>query len=149
VDHCYASGVWQDNSANFEWIYRGPWLSPILYRHKWYETPYYRKSLRQMRVDGYGTVDLSTAWDFAGDETLIDTDVLAATAGGTFGAVDGTTFGAVDGTLFGAPSVQRYRAFSLGIGNAFSIVFSGTDNAPAAITSYIVMVAGRRDQVFS
>ena len=149
VDQAFAANVWQDNGNNIPWAYRGPWLSPILYRHKWYETPYYRKRLRQVRVDGYGTVDFSVAWDFAGAETLVASNVLASTAGGVFGAVDGTVFGAADGSLFGAPNLQRARFFSLGVGNAFSIVFSATSGTPDAVTSYITMVVGKRDLVFS
>lgn len=147
VDQCFVPGVWQDNGANFTWAYRGPWQSPVFYRHKWYQTPYYRKRLRQVRADGYGTVDFSLATDFAGLETLWQSNVFASTAGGTFGASDGTVYGGSDGSLFGAPSLQRARFYSMGVANAFSVVFSATSNTADAITSYILMVQSRKDDV--
>ena len=152
VDQAFVSGVWQDNGSNFQWVYRGPWLSPVYYRHKWYETPYYRKRMRQMRVDGYGTVDFSLAKDFAGAETLWASSIFGAQAisgGAVFGGSDGSVYGAADGSYYGPPSIFRYRAFSLGVANSFSIVFSATSNTPDAITSYIAMVVPRKDMVMT
>ena len=54
-----------------------------------------------------------------------------------------------DGSLFGAPSIQRYRAFSLGVANSFSIVFSATSSTADAVTSYICMVVPRKDMVMT
>lgn len=147
VDQCFVPDVWTDNGQSMGWAYRGPWQSPVFYRHKWFQTPYYRKRLRQVRADGYGTVDFSLATDFAGVETLWQSDVFSSAAGGVFGASDGTVFGASDGSLFGAPSLVRARFYSLGVANAFSVVFSATSDTADAVTSYILMVQPRRDGV--
>lgn len=148
VDQMFVPNVYQDNGMNFQWAWRGPWQSPMFYRHAWYQTPYYRKRLRQVRIDGFGTVDFSMALDFAGDETLVASNVLASSGTGSiFGGSDGTTFGAADGSLFGVPSIQRARFFSLGVANAFSVVFSATSSTADSITSYIMMLVARRDMV--
>ena len=149
VEQCFTKGVWQDNGSPFTWTYRGPWSSPVFYRHKWYQTPYYKKRFRQIRIDGYGTVDISTAMNFVGLETLRKANIFSQTGGGVFGAADGTVFGAADGTVFGSAFLQRARFHSFGAGYAISIVLSATSTTPDLVTSFILMVVGRRDQVVS
>lgn len=145
VDQCFVPNIYQDNATNFQWAYRGPWQSPVFYRHKWYQTPYYRKRLRQVRMDGFGTVDFSLAKDFAGSETLLYSNILGGGTGGSFAGTG--TYAATDGSLFGSTTLQRARFYTLGVANAFSVVFSATSNTADSITSYILMVTPRRDLV--
>src|SRR6185437_3546473 len=113
VDQCFVPNVFTDNGSPMTWVWRSAWESPVFYRHKFYNTPYYKKRLRQVRADGFGTVDFSLAKDFAGAETLVAANVFAQPAGGTLGASDGTVFGAADGSLFGASAVARNQFYSL------------------------------------
>ena len=87
--------------------------------------------------------------DFAGAETLRKANIFTQAGGGTFGAADGTVFGAADGTVFGTAFLQRARFHSFGTGYAISIVLSSTSTTPDLVTSFILMVVGRRDQVVS
>ena len=148
VDQCFAANTFQDNGTNFTWTWRGPWQSPTFYRRRRFPTPYFRKRLRQVRFDGSGTVDFSIAKDFAGLETLVRANALAAASGGTFGASDGSVYGAVDGSMFGAASVQRTKILGgLGVANAFSIVFSATSNTADTVFSYTLLITDRRDLI--
>lgn len=164
VDRCFAPNVYQDNGTPFTWIWRGPWQSPTFYRRRRFPTPYFRKRLRQIRYDGFGQVDFSLGRDFLPNETLMASDIFnyrnnIATFGGTgtFGPdVYGSsstyggagTFGGQSETFFGAPpSYARGRMYTLGVNNAWSVVFSGTNNSPATLVSYVLMVTDRRDLV--
>jgi hypothetical protein len=149
VDQCFTPGVYADNGSAVTWFWKSAWESPVFYRHKFYNTPYYRKRLRQVRADGFGTVDFSLAKDFAGLETLVESNVFAQISGGTFGASDGTVFGASDGSLFGASSVARNRFYALGVANAFSTVFGSTSSTSDAVFSYILLITPLRDLVVS
>ena len=139
--------VYTDNGSPMTWFWRGPWQSPTFYRRRRFPTPWFRKRLRQVRLEGFGTVDFSIAKDFAGLETLIRANCLANVSGGTYGAVDGTVYGAADVTLYGSPSVTRARFFSLGVANAFSLVFSATSNTPDTVLEYTMMLTDRKDMV--
>lgn len=147
VDQCFVPSVYTDNGSPMTWFWRGPWQSPTFYRRRRFPTPWFRKRLRQVRLEGFGTVDFSIAKDFAGLETLIRANCLANVSGGTYGAVDGTVYGAADGTLYGSPSVTRARFFSLGVANAFSLVFSATSNTPDTVLEYTMMLTDRKDMV--
>lgn len=146
VDQCFAPGVTQDNGANFQWVWRGPWQAPSFVRRRLSPTPYYRKRLRQVRMDGSGTVDFSLAKDFAGAETLISSNVLANLSGGTFGGAG--TFGG-SGFFGGGSSIQRARFYSLGVANAFSMVFSATSSTADSVDSFLLILKDRVDGVVS
>ena len=151
VDQCLVDGVYTDNGQPMTWVWRGPWQSPSFYRRRLFPTPYYRKRLRQVRLDGFGTVDFSLARDFAGMETLWRANVLAANGGGVFGAADGSIYGGADGSVFGAsdqPVVQA-RFFSLGVANSYSLVFGSTSSTPDAVYSYLMILHDRVDLVVS
>jgi hypothetical protein len=144
VDQCFVPGVNQDNGTNFTWIWRGPWQSPSYFRRRLFPTPYYRKRLRQVRFDGQGTVDFSLAKDFAGTETLIRSNVFASVAGTNFGGSQ--PFGGPQ--LFGgAASILRGRVYTLGVANAFSMVFGATSNTADTVDSYLMILHDRRDTV--
>lgn len=147
VDNCFMPGVYQDNGADFTWSWFGPWQSPSFYRRRRFPTPYMRKNLRQMRIDGTGVVDLSLAKDFGGGSgLLLRSDVfsqLTAGASTTFGGSG--TFGGVDGTVFAPTSAQRGRVYSPGVANAFSVILSNTSNNPAEVFSYLLVITDRRD----
>ena len=146
VDQCFVPGVTTDNGQMFPWIWRGPWQSPSFYRRRLFPTPYYRKRLRQVRLDGVGTVDFSLAKDFATVESLIRGNIL-----GTPVVTDtwaGNVSGwATDGPWAGGPGVLRGRAYTLGVANAFSVVFGATSNTQDAVTSYVLMMQDRKDGV--
>lgn len=172
VDHCFAPGVLVDNGTAFKWRWAGPWQSPTFYRRRRFPTPYYRKRLRQLRFDGTGTIDFSLAKDFTLGEVLIRSNALV-TGGGTFGvdgfygAPDGSlfggnpgatgaggffggvgVFGAADGSVYGdVPGLNRTRVYSLGVANAFSIIFSATSTTADMLTSYTMMMTDRKDLV--
>ena len=150
VDQCFAPGVWQDNGSNFTWVWRGPWQSPTFYRRRRFPTPYFRKRLRQIRVDGSGTVDFSLAKDFAQVEALVEADVFNSAAQlaavGTFAGSG--YFGGVDGSMWGsAAGAQRAKLFGQGVANAFSVVFSATSSTQDVVYSYTLMITDRRDLV--
>ena len=149
VDQCFVPGVTTDNGTPFTWVWRGSWQSPVFFRHKAYPAAWFRKNLRQLRLQGSGTVDVSLAKDFAGLETLVASNVLAQSSTGTFGAADGTVFGASDGTVFGGASIVSQKLFSLGTANAFSVVFSATSTTQDLVVLYIMLLAYRRDLVVS
>ena len=148
MDQCFVPGTYTDNGSNMTWVWRGPWQSPTFYRRRRFPTPYFRKRLRQVRVDGNGTVDFSIATDFTGNESLVRANALAATSG-NFGGSDGSLYGAVDGSVFGSPSVTRARFFSLGVANAFSLVFGSTSSTQDQVYEYVMMLQDRRDLVVS
>jgi hypothetical protein len=147
VEQCFTPGVFTDNGSAMTWVWRGPWQSPTFYRRRKFPTPYFRKRLRQVRFDGQGTVDFSLAKDFAGLETLIASNTLQSTSGGTYGASDGTVYGAADGTVFGVPAVQRARFYSLGVANAFSMVFGATSSTADEVFEYVLLVVDRKDSL--
>jgi hypothetical protein len=145
IDQCFAPDVVTDNGAPFQWIWRGPWQSPSFYRRRLFPTPYYRKRLRQVRLDGRGTVDFSLAKDFAATESLIRANIL-----GTPVVTDtwaGSTNWSGDGLWAGGPGVHKGRAYTLGVADAFSVVFSATSNTQDVVTSYALMMQDRKDGV--
>lgn len=145
VDQCFAPGVTVDNGSPFTWVWRGPWQSPTFYRRRLFPTPYYRKRLRQVRLHGTGTVDFSLAKDFAGLETLVQANMLAPPNSAVWGATDGSVWGGTG--LWGTPSVQFGRAYTLGVANAFSVVFSATSTTQDAIEMYLLVLKDRVDLV--
>jgi hypothetical protein len=147
VDQCFVPGVTVDNGTPFLWRWRGPWQSPTFYRRRRFPTPYYKKRFRQVRFDGSGTVDFSLGTDFAGGEVLWKTNAFTAPSS-VFGASDGSTFGGAG--LFGDnPTIGRAEAFSLGVHNAISIVFSATSSSADSVYSFVLMVTDRKDLVTS
>lgn len=147
VDTCFVPGVNVDNGSPFTWRWAGPWQSPSFYRRRLFPTPYYRKRLRQFRCDGAGTVDFSLATDFAQVESLIQSNVFGA--GATSGLWGGSgNWAGTDGTAWGgAALLSRARAYSLGVANAFSIVFSSTSTTADSIDSYLLILHDRKDLV--
>jgi hypothetical protein len=144
VDQCFVPGTTVDNGTAFKWYWRGPWQSPSYFRRRLFPTPYYRKRLRQFRCDGSGTVDFSLATDFATTESLVRSNMLNQAAGTNFGGSQ----------LFGGPqifggigTIQRARAYSLGVANAFSVVFSSTSTTADMVTSYLLILHDRKDLV--
>lgn len=141
VDQCFAPGVFTDNGAAMTWVWRGPWQSPSFYRRRRFPTPYFRKRLRQLRVQGHGSVDVSIAKDFAAGESLYKAAVFPA-ASSTFGG-DGTFGGA--GTYGDTPMLQEARLFSFGVAYAFSLVFGNTSSTADEVDLYVMMLVDRTD----
>ena len=144
VDKCFVSGVFTDNGANFTWVWRGPWQSPSYFRRRLFPTPYYRKRLRQMRYSGIGTVDLSLAKDFAQSETAIRQNIFTGTTGTNFGGTQ--PFGGPQ-LYGGGGSVLGGRVYTLGVANAFSVVFSSTSNTADGVYAYLMILHDRKDGV--
>jgi hypothetical protein len=146
IDRAFDAGVNQDNGTNFQWRWAGPWQSPSYYRRRLFPTPFYRKRLRQVRCDGLGTVDFSLAKDFASTESLIESDVFGAGATPTTWAGGGLW---ADPSFLWAGSlgIAREKLFSLGVANAFSVVFSSTANTPDQVTSFLLVLHDRKDSL--
>lgn len=144
VDQCFVPGVTVDNGTPFTWRWRGPWQSPSYFRRRLFPTPYYKKRLRQVRFDGSGTVDFSLAKDFAVAESLIRQNVFATAAGTNFGGSQ--PFGGQQ-PFGGASTISRDRVYSLGVANAFSMVFSATSNTADTVDSYLMILHDRKDLV--
>lgn len=140
VDQCFVPGVSQDNGNNFTWYWKGPWLSPIFYRRRRMPTPYFHKRVRQIRADGYGTVDFSIAKDFTATEQLLRSNIFPADPADTFGGTK--TFGGA-GTFGGGPLVPLGIVYSVGVARAFSPVFGATSPNPAAIYSFTLFMTDR------
>jgi hypothetical protein len=155
VDRCFAPGVNTDNGQPFTWTWKGPWQSPSFYRRRRFPTPYFRKRLRQLRIEGNGHVDVSLATDFFDQGEVLKQKNVFTSDDTTFG--DSMVYGAIDGTIFGeASGVKRARLFSLGVANAFSVVFSnqfsvldGDDPTKDYVFAYNMVVTDRRDLIQS
>jgi hypothetical protein len=124
LDQCFTPGVTQDNGANFTWAWRGPWQSPSFYRRRMFPSTWYRKRLRQIRLEGFGTVDYSLAKDFVTTEALIRSNIFPGTSGG----------------------VAQADIFSLGVARAFSQVFSATSNTQDEMLGYTLALTDRVDR---
>jgi hypothetical protein len=147
VDKAFDPGITVDNGTAFTWRWAGPWQSPSFYRRRLYPTPFFRKRLRQVRLKGYGQVDISYATDFAGAETLKGKDIFQyLTLGGatTFGG--GGTYGG-PGVFGDFPGTADARLFSFGVAYAFSTVFSSTSISADAIELYALILADRKDMI--
>ena len=124
VDTCFAPGVWQDSGSNFAWYWQGPWQSPTFYRRRRFPTPYFRKRLRQLRLNGAGTVDLNIAFDMDSVGRTVGTDIFG-------------------GAAFDTPIWTRFN--SLGVGNEWSFKLSGTSSTQDLVTGYAMIVIDRKD----
>lgn len=149
VDQCFAPNVYTDNGVPFTWAWKGPWQSPSFFRRRLYPSTYYRKRLRQIRLEGFGTVDYYLAKDFVATESLIRANCFPTTilnpstfgGGGTFGGS-----GALGGTFGGGAPVGEAEVFSLGVARAFSQVFSATSNTQDEVLSYTLALTDRVDR---
>jgi hypothetical protein len=145
VDQCFVPNVWTDNGTPVQWSWYGPWQSPSFYRRRLYPTTYFRKNLRQTRVEGSGTVDYYIASNFEGGMgTQRGSDVL-----NTNSAEWGDTAFLWGDTrlLWGNPSVVRNRFFSIGVADAWSQIFTATSDNPAEVDSYTLFISDRKDMV--
>jgi hypothetical protein len=89
-----------------------------------YPSTWYRKRLRQIRIDGFGTVDYSLAKDFITTEALIRANCFSG----------------------GSSPVVQADIFSLGVARAFSQVFSATSNTQDEVLSYTLALTDRVDR---
>jgi hypothetical protein len=128
-------------------VWRGPWQSPSFYRRRLFPSVWYRKRLRQIRLEGFGTVDYYLSKDFITTETLIRQNCFPGTLGGpsTFGG--GGTFGG-PGTFGGSQVVPvgQAQVYSLGVARAFSQVFSSTSNTQDEVLGYTLALTERVDR---
>jgi hypothetical protein len=146
VDQCFAPNVTQDNGANFTWVWRGPWQSPSFYRRRMYPSTWYRKRLRQIRLEGWGNVDYYLAKDFLLSESLIRQNCFPGTLSGqaTFGGPG--MFAGPIGLFGGGNPVGEADIFSLGVARAFSQVFSATSNTQDEVLAYTLALTDRVDR---
>lgn len=149
VDQCFVAGTLFDNGNQFPWAWRGPWQSPSWTpRHRRVgPTPYYRKRLRQIRITGAGTVDVSLAKDFAITESLVRANFLGTAPVADTWANPASNWAADSAPWAGGGAITRNRAHSLGVADAFSIVFSALSSTADSVTSYTLMLEDRKDQV--
>lgn len=133
VDRCFVPGVVQDNGTNYTSTWKGAWLTN--------KAPFLRKRVRQVHVDGSGSVDLLLTRDFAAADELAKGD-LFKTNTTTFG---GTGLFGVDGVFGDLTTLQEARKFTPGVGRAWSVGFSKTTNATFEIDSFTVAFTPRTD----
>ena len=143
VDRCLVAGTPTDNGAAMQWHWRGPWLSPSGDLRRTRPTPYHRKRWRQIRVEGFGTVDFSIAKDFAPTESLIRADIFPTDPSTTFGGSG--TFGGSTSIFAGGAGVARADLHSLGVARVLSVVVGATSSDPASIYSMTHVVQNRKD----
>jgi hypothetical protein len=110
-----------------------------------YPSTWYRKRLRQIRLEGFGTVDYYLAKDFVTTEALIRQNIFPGTLQGltTFGGPG--VFGGA-GTFGGGGPVGRADFFSLGVAHAFSQVFSATSSTQDMLLAYTLALTDRVDR---
>jgi hypothetical protein len=127
VDQCFTPNTYQDHeTVNYSWYWKGPWQSPSFYRRRLYPSTWYRKRLRQIRLQGDGTVDYSLGKDFDKNgvtEVLIRSNVFPS-----------------------ADLNQISPIFSLGVARAFSQVFSATSNTEDRVFGYTLALTDRVDR---
>ena len=127
IDRCFTPNQYQDYVAsNYQWYWKGPWQSPSFYRRRLFPSTWYRKRLRQIRLQGDGTVDYSLGKDFnsgGATEALIRSNVFPT------------------GDLN-----QITDVFSLGVARAFSQVFSSTSNTADRVFGYTMALTDRTDR---
>ena len=145
VDRCFTPNTYTDNGNAFTWFWRGPWQSPSYARRRRFPTPYYRKRLRQLRYDGSGYVDFYIAKDFIGSEVLQHQNIFNYDPSADLFAGSGTFAGT--GFFAGQAGVVEARAYTLGVANSFSIVFTGSSSSPATVNSYTMLLTDRKDLV--
>jgi hypothetical protein len=145
LDQCFVPNVHQDNGQGFTWVWKGPWQSPSFYRRRMYPSTWYRKRLRQIRIEGFGTVDYYLAKDFIATESLIRQNLFPGTltAGQTFG---GPGQFAGTGLFGGGAPIGEADVFSLGVARAFSQVFSATSNTQDEVYGYTLALTDRVDR---
>ena len=147
VDQAFVPGLMTDNGQAMSWVWRGPWQSPTFYRRRRFPTPYFRKHLKQVRFDGAGTVDFSIAKDFAIFETLVASNTLTQSGETIWGNADGSVWGPSDDSIWGPPTATRAKYFSLGVANAFSVVFGATSTTSDQVYEYVLIVVDRKDLI--
>jgi hypothetical protein len=145
LDQCFAPNVTTDNGVNFTWVWRGPWQSPSFYRRRLYPSTWYRKRLRQIRMEGFGTVDYYLAKDFIITESLIRPNIFPGTLSGLSAFGGSGTFGG-PGIFGGGGPVGQADIFSLGVARAFSQVFSATSNTQDEVLAYTLALTDRVDR---
>jgi hypothetical protein len=136
VDKCYVDNVFQDNGVNFRAAWYGPWLA--------YKEPYRRKRVRQLHVDGTGTVDVYYSTDFLPAMNLIGSNIFSGTSGVSTGTTfgDASTYGS--GGVFGDAFPQgQDRIFSLGVARAFSFEFESVASDDMEIDAYTTLITPR------
>jgi hypothetical protein len=141
VDQCLVSGTSTDNGAAMQWFWKGPGLSPAGDLRRTRATPYRRKRWRQIRVEGFGTVDFSIAKDSAPVESLVRADIFPTDPSTTFAGSG--TFGGAGSTFGGGAAVQRADLHSLGVARVLSVVVGATSRDRASIYSMTHLVTDR------
>jgi hypothetical protein len=138
VDKCYVDNVWQDNGSNYSILWTGPWLS--------FKAPYLRKRVRQIHVDGRGSVDLYIGRDFFDSTSLLKQQLFGAQVlpTGTLYGDAATSFG-VEG-VYGDPVFRgEGRVYSVGVNRAFSVEFRNTTNTDMEIDAYTLAITPRKN----
>lgn len=135
VSKAFVSGVHQDNAANYTAYWKGPWQS--------FKTPYLRKRMRQIHLDGTGPLDLYVARDFNAGSDLADSNLLVVTSetfggSGYFGSPDTGTFG-------GASDTQEDEVYTLGVGRSWSVIFQAATDSAMEIDAYAMSITPRKD----
>lgn len=142
VDNCYVPNTLQDNGANFNCLWLGPWLTMggISRGHLDYE-PYRNKRWRQVRVEGSGQVDMYLGKDYTG-VSLDTSDIFRFTTATLFGGTG--TFGG-DGTFGDFAAQARADIYNLGVARAFSVQFAAQTNTFFEVDAYTPFLTNRQN----
>ncbi len=142
VDQLFIKGLVQDNGANFEAYWAGPYHA--------FGAPYLRKRCRVIHLDGSGYVEVAIAPDFAVAPVTVGTLSFAtSTSRDTFGGADtfggSGTFGGGTGGMAQTVGEQKILTPRPGIARTWGIVFRSTADQPFEIDSYTMSMDTRRN----
>jgi hypothetical protein len=144
VDKCYVIDQLQDNGANYTVQWTGPWLSVSgVYRHRYLQEPYRNKRIREIHVDGAGTVDAYISKDFGLSSTLILTDIFFYT--GTVNTYGGSGTSGVEGFFGGNATQAARRLYTLGVCRVFSFQIQSTSINPFEMDAYTPYITPRNN----
>lgn len=134
LDKCYQAGVYQDNGNDFTTSWTGPWLA--------FKEPYRHKRVRQIHIEGRGTVNVYVGQNFLKSMPLVKSDAFALVSAGGHFFGDTTLYGG--GEIFGDQIEQgEVRIYSLGVARSFSVQFQNLDENDIEIDAYTMMITPR------
>jgi hypothetical protein len=136
VSKAFVPNVYQDNGANFESYWYGPYHI--------FGQPHIRKNVREIRFDGKGTIQVSIATDFATAPSFLeevtfdpDTDTWGDSVG-SWGVDDTTIWG-------GSIEIGSDELYTLGVARAWSVVFGNATDEELELDAYTMAIEMRRD----
>lgn len=132
-----ADGVTTDENSAFEAYWKSAWHA--------FDTPFLRKRMRQVHMDGMGVVTLQVAKNFRRTETDVK-DIDFAEAEGYWETDDDTDWEVDDGRVWeGDLELGEVEAFSLGTARAFSVIVRSDTDDDFRVDQYTTVTTMRKD----